>query len=134
MRDILFNQHIGFIQKLTDCVSCLKISITITTATGESEGLSIVILEAQAMGLPVISSIHPDIPEAIIHEETGFLAQEKDWESLAKYILTLFENMELREKFSTLGRRRIKTEFNLKLNAVKLEEIYDNISIRYDSN
>ena len=55
-----------------------------------------------------------------------FLTQEKDGESLAKYILTLFENVELREKFSTLGRRRIETEFNLKLNAAKLEEIYDN--------
>ena len=38
----------------------------VTTATGESEGLPIVILEAQAMGLPVISSIHAGIPEAII--------------------------------------------------------------------
>ena len=82
------------------------------------------------MGLPVISSIHAGIPEAIIDGETGFLAPEKDWESLAKYILTWFENVELREKFSTLGRRRIETEFNLKLNAVKLEEIYDDISIR----
>ena len=100
---------------------------SVTTATGESEGLPIVILEAQAMGLPVISSIHAGIPEAIVHEETGFLTQEKDGESLAKYILTLFENVELREKFSTLGRRRIETEFNLKLNAAKLEEIYDNI-------
>ena len=99
---------------------------SVTTATGESEGLPIVILEAQAMGLPVISSIHAGIPEAIVHEETGFLTQEKDGESLAKYILTLFENVELREKFSTLGRRRIETEFNLKLNAAKLEEIYDN--------
>ncbi|NEQ73523.1 MAG: glycosyltransferase [Okeania sp. SIO2C9] len=100
---------------------------SITTATGESEGLPIVILEAQAMGLPVISSIHAGIPEAIIDGETGFLAQEKDWESLAKYILNLHENVELREQFSALGRRRIETEFNLKLNAVKLEEIYHKI-------
>ncbi|WP_282433621.1 MULTISPECIES: glycosyltransferase [Okeania] len=66
-------------------------------------------LEAQAMGLPVVSSIHAGIPEAIIDGETGFLAQEKDGESLAKYILNLFENVELREKFSTLVRRRIET-------------------------
>ncbi|WP_275670351.1 MULTISPECIES: glycosyltransferase [unclassified Okeania] len=66
-------------------------------------------LEAQAMGLPVVSSIHAGIPEAIIDGETGFLAQEKDGESLAKYILNLFENVELREQFSTLVRRRIET-------------------------
>lgn len=106
---------------------------SVTTATGESEGLPIVILEAQAMGLPVVSSIHAGIPEAIIDGETGFLTPERDWETMAKYILNLFENVELREGFSVRGRRRIETEFNLKLNSAKLEKIYDSMVEKFNS-
>ena len=111
----------------------LWVAPSVTTALGESEGLPIVILEAQAMGLPVVSSFHAGIPEAIIHSETGFLTPERDGETMAKYILNLFENVELRERFSTAGRRRIETEFNLRLNSAKLEEIYNSIVKKFNS-
>lgn len=100
---------------------------SITTATGESEGLPIVILEAQAMELPVVSSIHAGIPEAVQHGETGLLTAEKDWQAIAQSILQLLQQKELRQRFAIAGRRRMEQRFNLKRNTAKLEDLYRRI-------
>ncbi|MBE9126813.1 MULTISPECIES: glycosyltransferase [unclassified Coleofasciculus] len=107
--------------------SMLLCTPSITTSQGETEGLPIVILEAVAMGLPVISSFHAGIPEAIIHEETGFLTEEKDSKEIAKYILILFQRVDLREKMVQEGRKRMENYFHIKQTTIKLEEIYSNI-------
>lgn len=98
---------------------------SITSSTGDSEGLPLVILEAQAMGLPVVSSIHAGIPEAVIHGETGFLTTERDWEGLAEYMLLLLEDDALWQRFSVAGQRRIRSLFDLKKQTCALEKIYD---------
>ncbi len=107
--------------------SLLLCAPSVTDFLGNSEGLPMTVIEAQAMKLPVISSIHSGIPEAIIHGETGLLCPEKDWQSLAQNIITLAGNEELRERFAIAGRKRVEQLFNLKHNTAKLEEIYDNI-------
>jgi len=100
---------------------------SITDSTGNAEGLPFVVLEAQAMGLPVVGSIHAGIPEAVLHEETGFLTPEKDWESVTNYILKLATDMELQQKFSTAARERVEHKFSLKKNTLQLEAIYDEV-------
>lgn len=100
---------------------------SVTTAIGESEGLPIVVLEAMAMQLPVVSSFHAGIPEAIAHAETGFLAAEKDWQSLAQNILILLQNRELQNQFAIAARNRVEQQFNLKHNTAKLEAYYSEI-------
>lgn len=100
---------------------------SVTDTNGNSEGLPITILEAQAMNLPVVSSIHSGIPEAVIDGETGFLAPEKDWNTLAEKILTLARNHQLQEQFAKAGRQQIEYKFNLKSNTKDLERLYDSI-------
>ncbi len=108
--------------------SLLLSAPSITTPQGESEGLPIVILEAMAMGLPVVSCLHAGIPEAIIHEETGLLTAEKDWETIGQYIVTLLEDRGLRSRFAIAARQRIEQKFHLKHNTAQLEAIYNTIS------
>lgn len=98
---------------------------SITTASGESEGLPIVILEAMAMRLPVVGSIHAGIPEAVIHRETGLLTKEKDWQAIAQGISTLLQNSQLRDQVTTAARQRVEHLFNLKTNTALLERCYD---------
>ena len=97
---------------------------SVTDYTGNSEGLPMVILEAQAMGLPVVSSIHSSIPEAVIHAKTGFLASERDWKALAEYIMQLLKDEFLWQQFSKNGRERVRTLFSLRHQTGVLEEIY----------
>jgi glycosyltransferase involved in cell wall biosynthesis len=100
---------------------------SITASQGDSEGLPNVVLEAQAMGLPVVSTYHAGIPEAIIHGETGFLTPEKDIKGLAEYSLQLLDNLELWQQFSQRGRTQVESNFNQDKQAAVLETIYQSI-------
>ena len=95
-----------------------------TADSGDSEAFGIVFAEAQAMGLPVVSFAHGGIPEVVAHGETGFLASERNWEELAKYILLLLDDDYLWNRFSEAGMNRVRTLFNLQNQTNLLEEIY----------
>ncbi|MBE9052592.1 glycosyltransferase [Nostocales cyanobacterium LEGE 11386] len=98
---------------------------SVTAIQGDSEGLPIVILEAQAMGLPVISTVHAGIPEAVIHQETGFLAAERDSQTLAEYILQLLKDPQQWQHFSLKAREHMQTNFDKSKQIQLLEEIYE---------
>lgn len=76
------------------------------------EGLPIALLEAMALGLPSISTKVNSIPEAIIDGETGLLIEPNDSGSLAKAILTLLENVELKKAIAVKGKRHVLSKFN----------------------
>jgi len=105
--------------------SCLLAAPSITAGDGDSEGLPNVVLEAQAMGLPVVSTTHAGIPEAVIHGETGFLTQERDVEALAAYSQQLLQDSELWQSFSYRGRNHVETNFDRTKQTRVLENIYD---------
>jgi colanic acid/amylovoran biosynthesis glycosyltransferase len=109
-----------------NCASLL-VAPSITASQGDSEGLPNVVLEAQAMGLPVVSTIHAGIPEAVIHGETGFLAPERDAQSLANFSLLLLQDLDLWQRFSLQGRQHMDNNFNREIQTRSLEEIYKNI-------
>lgn len=101
---------------------------SITAKNGDSEGLPMVVVEAQSMGLPIVGSIHAGIPEAVINGETGFLVPEQDHQGLAKSILKLLEDETLWEKMSHNGKQRMQSQFNLSQQTKTLDEIYQTIS------
>jgi glycosyltransferase involved in cell wall biosynthesis len=98
---------------------------SVTASSGDSEGLPITVVEALAMGLPIVSSVHAGIPEAVIHGETGFLAAERDSAALASHILQLLKDEMLWQRFSTQSRERARSVFNLQKQARALENIYE---------
>jgi glycosyltransferase involved in cell wall biosynthesis len=100
---------------------------SITAADGDAEGLPNVVVEAQAMGLPVVATNHAGIPEAVIHEETGFLVAEGDREGLAVYSLRLLQDAELWQRFSFNGKARVRNSFDRSKQAQVLEGIYQSI-------
>lgn len=77
------------------------------------EGFPNVVLEAMACGLPVIASRGPTAAEEIItHGENGLLVHPGDEHSLAKAMLRLLGDRELRGKFERNGKERVR-EFSL---------------------
>ena len=106
---------------------------SIIARSGDAEGFGMVFAEAQAMGLPVASFATGGIPEAVIHGETGLLAPEKDTEQLAKNLMRLLEDTELRQRFALAGQAHVATKFDLKKNTRQLETIYDDVIDRYQS-
>jgi colanic acid/amylovoran biosynthesis glycosyltransferase len=100
---------------------------SVTSETGETEGLPIAILEAQATGLPLVSTYHAGIPEAVIHGETGLLAPEHEPEALAVEILKVLGNDDLRGRLAAAGRKRVEARFNFRRQNELLEEIYERV-------
>ena len=100
---------------------------SIIARSGDAEGFGMGFAEAQAMGLPVASFATGGIPEAVIHGETGLLAPEKHTEQLAKNLIRLLADEELRQRFARAGQAHVAAKFDLKKNTRQLETLYDEV-------
>ncbi|MDJ0532705.1 MAG: glycosyltransferase [Xenococcaceae cyanobacterium MO_207.B15] len=100
---------------------------SVTAASGDTEGAPMVVLEAQAMGLPVVGSIHAGIPELVAEGETALLAKERDFNTLAQNITYLIKDTDFWQKLSHKGQERVNTNFNLHTQTQALEKIYDSL-------
>jgi colanic acid/amylovoran biosynthesis glycosyltransferase len=97
---------------------------SVVAASGDAEGFGMVFIEAQAMGLPVVSTLSGGIPEAVEHGETGLLVTERDSMALAAALLALIENDELWRRYSAAGRKRVVSQFNLLRQTERLENVF----------
>jgi colanic acid/amylovoran biosynthesis glycosyltransferase len=86
---------------------------SMTAPDGDEEGLPVAILEAMAHGLPVVSTLHAGIPEAVLDGDTGFLVSEQDEAAMARRIGELAENIKLRQEMGAAGRKRALALFSL---------------------
>ena len=80
---------------------------SITALNGDMEGTPLGILEASASALPVVSTLHGGIKEAVIHGKTGFLVEEKDENAMADFMIQLLENPEKAKEMGMNGRNHI---------------------------
>ena len=125
----LGSQSSGEVQRWmqTARVLCLP---SIVAASGDAEGLPITLLEAQASGLPVVAFASAGIPEALKHNETGYLTPEKNSSLLSEHLAAILLNHDAWQSFSSAGRERMKKMFDLKLQTAKLEKIYESVLAR----
>jgi colanic acid/amylovoran biosynthesis glycosyltransferase len=80
--------------------------------TGDEEGLPVAILEAMAHSLPVVSTRHAGIPEAVQDGLTGYLVEEGDSAGMAESLCTLAYDPELRRHLGEAGWRRARGNFS----------------------
>jgi glycosyltransferase involved in cell wall biosynthesis len=85
---------------------------SITAQNGDKEGTPVAILEAASLGLPIISTQHGGINDAVIHGSTGFLVKEKDVETMAKYMLELARKPILAKDMGLRGYQHIQEHYN----------------------
>lgn len=91
-------------------------------------GAPIVLLDAQATGMPVIATTHCDIPDEVIHNKTGLLSPEKNVELLAKNIITFYEMSDLQyQEMAKNARTHIEDNYDIKNNAVELNRVYNKL-------
>jgi len=81
---------------------------------GNRDGLPIVLMEAMAMKLPVISTPVAGIPELVHHEENGLLVASKDVAALAQALERLISDKDLRKMYGDCGRKTVVEDFNIK--------------------
>ncbi|MEH1988901.1 glycosyltransferase family 4 protein [Nostoc sp.] len=91
--------------------------------SGDEEGLPVGILEAMAYSLPVVSTYHTGIPEAVKHGETGLLVEEGNSKKMAEYLITLAHDAHLRTQMGKAGWQRAQQHFSWEVEAEQLRHV-----------
>lgn len=89
-----------------------------------SENFPFAIIEAMAAGLAIISTNVGGIKEALKNNRGGFLVKKGRAKIMAKKIITLMKNQDLRQKMGSFNRQFSHNHFSDKIMARKTEEIY----------
>ena len=92
-----------------------------------NEGMGRVLLEAQAMGKPVIGTRVGGIPDVIREGETGFVVPPKDPPALAEAILSLLKDPEKRRRMGEAARKWVDGKFSVEEMVRKIEKLYEEI-------
>ena len=79
------------------------------------EGVPNVLLEAMALGKPVVTTNNVGCKEAVEHGRNGYLVPVRDSQALARAIEALITDSQKRETFGRYGRRKAEREFDKKL-------------------
>jgi glycosyltransferase involved in cell wall biosynthesis len=88
------------------------------------EPFGMVFLEAMCMKKPVIALDNGGTREVVEHNKSGLLSAPQDITQLAKNILTLIKNQELRRNLGEYGRARAENYFTPRRMAKDIENIY----------
>jgi colanic acid/amylovoran biosynthesis glycosyltransferase len=86
---------------------------SITASNGDMEGQALVLQEAQASGLPVISTLHNGIPDGVLNGKSGFLVPEKDSKLLAEKIIALLQDKNLCREMGEAGKQFVKEKYDI---------------------
>jgi len=98
---------------------------SVVAKDGDSEGgAPVCLIEAQAMGLPIVATTHCDIPEITRPDHSAFLAPERDADALASRLDHLLEHPEKWGAMGRAGREHIETEFNIRTQVLRMNEVY----------
>ncbi|NEK83396.1 glycosyltransferase [Pantoea ananatis] len=96
-----------------------------TAADGDMEGIPVALMEAMAVGLPVVSTFHSGIPELIENNVSGWLVKEDDAEALAETLLKLSEGTVDVAPVVAAARHKVETEFNQHIAYRELAQILE---------
>lgn len=92
------------------------------------EGLGVALLEAMAVGVPVVGSAVGGIREAVVSEETGLLVQPADAAGLGRALSRLLADAELARKLSGAARRRVARHFSVRRMCEESEQLYRSLA------
>ena len=125
-RELDIQKDVIFLGKQDALIEPLN-SADIFLMPSQSESFGLSALEAMACGKPVISTSVGGLPELILHNETGYIAEIGDIDRMAKYAVELLTNEKKYKSFSKNSRDRAVNHFEKKLVLPKYVEYYEKI-------
>lgn len=126
--------YIGFLEYIKDedipsyySEADIFVLPSIVDERGDTEGLGVVFLEANACRTPVIGSKVGGILDVIKDGANGFYVQQKNSMDLAEKIMRLSDEKELRDKMGENGRKLVEEQFNWETLANKIIDVYNSL-------
>ena len=95
------------------------------TDDGDRDGIPNALVEAMACGLPVVSTAVGGIPEVVVHDQTGLLAEPHDVGAIADHLASLLADPARRERLGRTAREAIVERFDADQNARRLAAVLE---------
>ena len=105
----------------------IMLAPSITSKDGDREGIPVGLMEAMAVGLPVVSTYHSGIPELVKDGISGFLVPERDVDALAQKLGYLIENPDKWAEMGLAGREYVENFYDINKLNDQLVDTYQNL-------
>jgi colanic acid/amylovoran biosynthesis glycosyltransferase len=89
-----------------------------------AEALPVVLMEAQAIGLPVVTTGVGSISEIVIDTVSGFIVPARDIEAMKNKIAYLIDHYEIWQEMGRAGRENVAAKYDINILNKKLDTIY----------
>jgi glycosyltransferase involved in cell wall biosynthesis len=89
-----------------------------------TEGLGVAVLEAMAMGLPVVAAAVGGVPEIVTSRQDGILVPPADPTAITAAVVELIDNPGLGRDLARRGRQKVLTSFTLQSTADRIAATY----------
>lgn len=96
----------------------------------EGDTIPQVLMQALAMGLPVVSTTVGSIPDVVVDGETGFVVPPRDAAALAERIDLLLKDAALRKRMGEQGRALVERWYSIDRMLDELEQVYRKVLSR----
>lgn len=117
---------VEFLGMRTDVYSVMNV-YDVFALSSLHEGVPMVLLEAMALGVPIVASHVGGIPEILEDSKDAVLVPAKDSEALARAIGVLAASSELRTELTRSARGRVETQFSIQSSASRMREMYQSL-------
>ncbi|TNE74206.1 MAG: glycosyltransferase family 1 protein [Bacteroidetes bacterium] len=108
-------------------IATFNSGMDIICLTSLNEGTPVSLIEAQASGVPVISTDVGGVRDVILENETGFIVPKNDTQTYAEKLLELIENEKKRESMSQNGWNHVRDKFSYQRLIADTERLYDRL-------
>ncbi len=125
-RELKVNQNIIFTGVRHDIPEILSI-MDVFVLPSIFEGFGIVLLEAMAMGKPIVASRVGGIPEIVNDGLTGVLVEPANPSAIASSVVKLLKKTVEAKRIGNAGRAEVERKFTADAMARKIEGVYDEI-------
>ena len=99
----------------------------VTVLPSHAEGFGLVLIEAMAMGQPVIATSVGDIPKIVFDGKDGLIVSPYSPVKLADSIMLLYHDSKLRHRLGMAGRAKVQDEYDLNKILDKVRRIYESV-------
>ena len=108
--------------KLYQC--CDVVVLPALASAEDVEGFGMILLEAAAVGKPVVATRVGGIPDAVASGESGILVEPEDYQGLSKSIVGLLNDDKQRGAMGKFAMQRVQKEFSWETIVVRYEELF----------
>jgi colanic acid/amylovoran biosynthesis glycosyltransferase len=99
----------------------------VATSEKKQDGIAVALIEAMAVGVPVVATSLSGVDELVEHGQTGLLVPPKDAAALAAAIYLIYSERQSATEMATAGKSKVLNEFNLHMNSGRLYRLLTGI-------